>query len=258
MFRFVVGKNTDNNPAEFFVHEKAISQCSDSLYVLLSKGDFRESQEGCARWDDVSKETFERFAQFAYTGDYSVPEPVLAFNRIKPTEEEGARKKDKKKRVEIEEEIAPEQKPDSIARKDEYFRNLSFPAPPHNNYEESCTPVMFFDRNLSYSKVFIDYTSLYILGDLYCIDLLKNLALSKLYLSFIEFCVCFNSIVRMQKMLSILQDMCILRSYVATKMTLLFGNKGFKDLLKKGGLFALHLFEFVVSGVNKWDLVDLS
>jgi hypothetical protein len=33
-----------------------------------------ESQAGCTIWGDVSKETFERFAQFAYTGDYSIPE----------------------------------------------------------------------------------------------------------------------------------------------------------------------------------------
>jgi hypothetical protein len=38
------------------------------------RGGMTESQEGCAKWDDVSKETFERFAQFAYTGDYSVEE----------------------------------------------------------------------------------------------------------------------------------------------------------------------------------------
>ena len=33
-----------------------------------------ESQVGCAIWADVSKGTFEMFAQFAYTGDYSIPQ----------------------------------------------------------------------------------------------------------------------------------------------------------------------------------------
>jgi hypothetical protein len=37
------------------------------------KGGMAESQAGCTIWADVSKETFERFAQFAYTGDYSIP-----------------------------------------------------------------------------------------------------------------------------------------------------------------------------------------
>jgi hypothetical protein len=37
------------------------------------KGGMAESQAGCAIWTDVSKETFERFTQFAYTGDYSIP-----------------------------------------------------------------------------------------------------------------------------------------------------------------------------------------
>ena len=39
----------------------------------MMKGETAESQTGCARWDYVSKETFERFTQFAYTGDYSIP-----------------------------------------------------------------------------------------------------------------------------------------------------------------------------------------
>jgi hypothetical protein len=32
-----------------------------------------EFQAGCTIWGDVSKETFERVTQFAYTGDYSIP-----------------------------------------------------------------------------------------------------------------------------------------------------------------------------------------
>jgi hypothetical protein len=39
----------------------------------LTKGDSPEAQAGHATWKDVSKDTFERFSQFAYTGDYSIP-----------------------------------------------------------------------------------------------------------------------------------------------------------------------------------------
>jgi hypothetical protein len=39
----------------------------------MMKGETQEFQTGCATWDYVSKETFERFTQFAYTGDYSIP-----------------------------------------------------------------------------------------------------------------------------------------------------------------------------------------
>ncbi|KUJ06136.1 uncharacterized protein LY89DRAFT_692670 [Mollisia scopiformis] len=37
------------------------------------KGGLSEAQVGCTIWKDVSKETFELFVQFAYTGDYSIP-----------------------------------------------------------------------------------------------------------------------------------------------------------------------------------------
>ncbi|PQE18968.1 BTB POZ fold protein [Rutstroemia sp. NJR-2017a WRK4] len=72
IFKFIIGESVDGTATEFFVHEEAIAQLSMPLHNLM-RGGMTESQEGCAKWDDVSKETFERFAQFAYTGDYSVP-----------------------------------------------------------------------------------------------------------------------------------------------------------------------------------------
>ena len=66
LFKFIVGEQADGQPTEFLVHEDAIAQLSKPL-ELLTKGD------DSARWSDVSKETFERFAQYAYTGDYSIP-----------------------------------------------------------------------------------------------------------------------------------------------------------------------------------------
>ena len=45
-------------------------------------GKFSESTAGCTAWKDVNKETFERFIQFAYTGDYSIPGPGI---RVKKT-----------------------------------------------------------------------------------------------------------------------------------------------------------------------------
>jgi len=50
------------------------------------KGGMAESQAGCTIWEDVSKETFERFTQFAYTGDYSIPK-MEKRNRIEMQKE---------------------------------------------------------------------------------------------------------------------------------------------------------------------------
>jgi hypothetical protein len=37
------------------------------------QGEHSRTKAGYSVWKDVSKETFWRFAQFAYTGDYSIP-----------------------------------------------------------------------------------------------------------------------------------------------------------------------------------------
>jgi hypothetical protein len=52
----------------------------------MMKGGMAESQAGCTIWGDVSKETFERFTQFAYTGDYSIPK-MEKRNRVAMPEE---------------------------------------------------------------------------------------------------------------------------------------------------------------------------
>jgi hypothetical protein len=48
------------------------------------KGGLSEAQAGCTIWKDVSKETFELFVQFAYTGDYSIPKTEKRNPAVKP------------------------------------------------------------------------------------------------------------------------------------------------------------------------------
>jgi hypothetical protein len=48
------------------------------------KGGLSEAQAGCTIWKDISKETFERIVQFAYTGDYSIPKTEKRNTAIKP------------------------------------------------------------------------------------------------------------------------------------------------------------------------------
>jgi hypothetical protein len=74
LFKFILGEEADGTPSEFFVHEDAIAQLSKPLYTL-TKGGLPDARAGRATWKGVSKETFERFVQFAYTGDYSIPKP---------------------------------------------------------------------------------------------------------------------------------------------------------------------------------------
>ncbi|KAF4632043.1 hypothetical protein G7Y89_g6084 [Cudoniella acicularis] len=71
LFKFTVGEAVDGKPSEFSVHEDAIAQLSAPLRTLTKSS--TESRAGRATWKEVSKDTFERFVQYAYTGDYSIP-----------------------------------------------------------------------------------------------------------------------------------------------------------------------------------------
>ncbi|TVY13941.1 hypothetical protein LARI1_G007588 [Lachnellula arida] len=68
-FVFVVGENQ----AAFTVHAAVIAKQSKALDVLLN-GSMGEASEGKATFEDVEEDTFTRFCQFAYTGDYTAPD----------------------------------------------------------------------------------------------------------------------------------------------------------------------------------------
>jgi hypothetical protein len=65
-FVFVVSENQ----ALFTVHAAVIAKQSKALDVLIN-GSIGEASIGKAVFKDVEEETFIRFCQFAYTGDYT-------------------------------------------------------------------------------------------------------------------------------------------------------------------------------------------
>ena len=78
-FHFVVGEESTC----FYAHTDLIAQQSPTLAALVTGG-MKEANGGCARLDDVDSDTFSRFLEFVYTGDYTVPDPeiVLSANDI--------------------------------------------------------------------------------------------------------------------------------------------------------------------------------
>ena len=67
-FVFVVGANK----VAFTVHAAVIAKQSPALNVLIN-GAMVEASDGKAIIEDVQEDTFVRFCQFAYTGDYTTP-----------------------------------------------------------------------------------------------------------------------------------------------------------------------------------------
>jgi hypothetical protein len=100
LFKFIVGEAVDGAPSEFSVHEVAIAQLSEPLRNLTQSGP--QARAGLATWKDVGKDTFERFVQYAYTGDYSIPKTQkrseanpLKVNGIHPKNTNGAEQSEK-------------------------------------------------------------------------------------------------------------------------------------------------------------------
>ncbi|KAF7959161.1 hypothetical protein EAE96_002676 [Botrytis aclada] len=174
------------------------------------RGGMSESQVGCTVWDDVGKETFERFAQFAYTGDYTVPFPVHKMRELSRSDDSEelnliSRKERKKEALTNQKEpFSPspllevlqaqnQEISNMTSRLNEFlssrqprytadFTDLIFPAPAlRNNYEKTCESNEQFNPEKSYSNVFISHAALSILGDFRLVDSLKALALYKLH-----------------------------------------------------------------------------
>lgn len=61
---------------QFTIHEAAVAKLSETLDRLLNGG-MRESSEHCVCWEDTDEETFIRFGEWAYTGDYKPEEPEI-------------------------------------------------------------------------------------------------------------------------------------------------------------------------------------
>ncbi|KAM3068467.1 hypothetical protein ACMFMG_009608 [Clarireedia jacksonii] len=216
IFKFVIGEEIDGTATEFFVHEEAIAQLSKPLHSMM-KGGMLESQVGCTKWGDVSKETFERFVQFAYTGDYSVPVGVKRKARAR-TGKKGWEIENEVVNasfgtpIEMDDETQPVEVPpedswglawtNSISKKSKKEKKgssskkaaFSFKLPtdfnsfcfshnlsPSNNYVDTCEPSTVFDPELNYTSIFLAHAALYILADYRIIDSLKARALYKLH-----------------------------------------------------------------------------
>ncbi|TVY17651.1 hypothetical protein LARI1_G003514 [Lachnellula arida] len=222
LFKFTVGEKIDGSPTEFHVHEEAFAALSEPLSSLM-RGGMAESQAACAKWDDVSKETFERFAQFAYTGDYSIPKTEMRVAKEEIINRAPIDTSNELSEV-PESYMAPPPPSDSwrpvepvfgfptgpgfgfagvyspVSKRgkkkktkfqkstNQIFQSLSFPPPAsRDNYEESYEPSEEFNQNQDYSNVFLGHASLYVLGDFWLVDSLKSLALYKLHTTLCAF-----------------------------------------------------------------------
>ncbi|CZS92063.1 uncharacterized protein RCO7_00689 [Rhynchosporium graminicola] len=205
IFKFTVGQNIDGKSTTFTVHEEAIAALSHPLQSLVRSG-LSESETGHATWEHVSKETFVRFAQFAYTGEYSVPKLVIRVAKAMEDEksigeeeiaEQDAEialdddfnhwgfsaapveRKNKRKGKGFGFAVKDPQEPDiSLMR---FQEALVEPKALGGHGSDETDPPSFFEPDKIYSDAFIGHASLWVLGDYQLVDTLKALALYNLH-----------------------------------------------------------------------------
>lgn len=181
-----------------YIHSGLVTQLSDTLAKFVTGG-MVEAQEQCAKIEDVDETTFVCFIEYAYTKEYSVPEPeIVPIAEEAPPEETPAEEAPAVEDADwpvAEEMPDPEPEPEPFiwsnsfhkkskkggfleTKKDQVwklFKEKATPKPattwePREN-EEDCE---------DYTQIFLCHASLYVFADRYNIEPLRSLALHKL------------------------------------------------------------------------------
>ena len=173
------------------IHTILASEQSSALRTLVS-GSMKEAQAGTVDWEDVDEETFARWAQFVYTGDYPpvscniVAEPTTSAEEATPSPE-------------LQPEVLPDQsledswgfqsfsKTRKPARKSglfterSKFHDLTYPVPSLSKFSSMCKIRPNESSVEDYSPVFLGHARLYVFAEKWGIESLRTLALHKLH-----------------------------------------------------------------------------
>ncbi|RFU33844.1 hypothetical protein B7463_g2468, partial [Scytalidium lignicola] len=215
-FVFVIGKNQ----AVFTIHAAIVAKQSKALDALIN-GSMAEASDGKAIFDDIEEDTFTRFCQFAYTGDYTTPDfthiPTIDLPNISPPVaiSYDASTMDREDDRFIEPELMPEPEPvpvpmpvpvgslglESTPKKakkpkkpskrsllrqsllDQLYDIETF----RTNLAAQCEVRQNSDPTEDYTTVFLGHAQLYVFAEKWDITSLKTLALFKLHKTLTSF-----------------------------------------------------------------------
>ncbi|RCI08800.1 hypothetical protein L249_4657 [Ophiocordyceps polyrhachis-furcata BCC 54312] len=196
MFTFAVGPNE----REFVVHADLFAKQSPVLSSLMN-GSFREAEDAKAFWCDTDEETFIRFCQYTYTGDYD--EAPVTIDDVNYADQNVAADHDEPdvgNRCNVVQPLV--RAPEAVSRPGEYpmsnnlwqafcfLRGLDFindfPLVP-DRFFSSYKPRVNKGRAENYTDVFLAHARLYIFSDRYGLERLAQIALLKLHKILIKF-----------------------------------------------------------------------
>lgn len=265
MFTFLVG--VEQIP--MMIHTALVAEQSPALESLVN-GSMQEATSGTVIWEDVEEDTFGRFAQFVYAGDYDTPphntmgdqsqlppldkaeeqpditsESTLSKNGWNPNAFESIPKKFSKSKK------APE------------FSELSYPGPSRPfRFNMRKQPRENKSPKEDYRPIFLAHARLYVLGEKYAIQTLKAKVLQKLHLTLCHFTLykpCVVGIIDLirytyantpsLKCMDQLRELVI--RFVTDRPSDLVGSKKFLALVEEGGPFSSDLVALMLERAAK-------
>ncbi|KAM3496823.1 hypothetical protein MY10362_009806 [Beauveria mimosiformis] len=200
-FRFLVGPKKQ----DFYIHTSLLASQSRTLDALVY-GQMKEAVNGCTVWEDVSEDTFIRFGQYVYTGDYdgAAPFEPPASPTPPPTEEpgEGSDASPAVEALPAEEDIPDDDfwgsaKPKKSKKKavSEWDWGVSPPQRAEQAWEHFTTTRSYLcappipsptlknlnNKTKEYAEVFLSHARVHVMADYYLIQPLATLTLHKLH-----------------------------------------------------------------------------
>ncbi|MCJ1435085.1 hypothetical protein MMC27_004455 [Xylographa pallens] len=191
------------------IHTALVVEQSPALRKLVT-GSMKEAQSGCVIWADVDEDTFARFAQFVYTGDYvpaahvllepEVPAPPVTeddTNKVPQVDSPPPETIEEEKSLEVPVPndgwgfvgLSPKKgkKSGNQAKKWKStpllpFHDRKYPLPTSSTcLKEKCKTRANTSELEDYTPVFLGHTRLYAFAEKYGIESLKSVVLHKLH-----------------------------------------------------------------------------
>jgi len=224
-----------------------------------------EGLAGETKWEDVNKGTFIRFAQFAYTGDYSAPKIIAKSfaqpEMASPLREEyfqwgkgASMKKVARKHI--------SRSPSPTPR----FEALIYSLPkPRFNFEDTCDTVISEGPNENIDEILLIHASLYVLAEKWGIDKLKRITLFKIHktlslfnldtpklqhvIRFVRYAYSDETTPDLETKIDDLRE--LICQYLAANAKFISRDATFLALIEEGGPLARDLWKIVGSRVDK-------
>jgi hypothetical protein len=265
VFRFIVGPKKK----EFSLHSDLVAHQSRALDILIN-GDMNEARERCASWEDVDEQTFIRFSQFIYTGDYTGAEFRARIDRTAQAN---------LKATVIEQPFSPRfisasprltpPPPGMVSPQlPSYYRQESGKKALWSRFQglypdvNSYTYVYKNKPMDDFSEVFLSHARVYIFADYHDIPTLRAVSLRKLRQKLEHFVLyeegieditqlvqyCYEHTLSRQDSVDELRS--LVNIYAACKLEDLFKSEGFRKLVEETGEFAVGVITEALHRLN--------